>query len=65
MTLELSDDRWMVVDRNRTPIYTGMFRRENAQAKADRLNDEPLPDDLAAFRPYAVVLDVVSMELGS
>jgi hypothetical protein len=49
----------MVVDKNRTPIYTNMFSRENAQGEADRLNRE----GLAEYAPYRVVADVVAMDL--
>lgn len=52
-------ERWMVVDRNRTPIITGMYRQENAQQEADLLNEEGLPE----FRPYRVVRDVVAESL--
>jgi hypothetical protein len=46
----------MVVDRNRTPIFTGMFSQENAEGEAERLNRE----GLEAFGPYRVVRDVVA-----
>lgn len=50
------NERWMVVDKNRTPIHTGMHSRDNAQSEADRLNDDGLPE----FRPYRVVPGVVA-----
>lgn len=31
--------RWMVVDKNRTPVVTGLIVKENAQMTADALND--------------------------
>lgn len=54
-------ERWMVVDKDRTPIMTGMYRRENAQGEADRLNREGLSE----FAPYRVVADVVAEDLES
>ena len=48
--------RWMVVDKNRTPIVSGMYRRANAQLEADELNRSGLEE----FRPYRVVEDVVA-----
>lgn len=52
-------ERWMVVDKNRSPIVTGMFRQENAQQEADELNRTGLEE----FRPYRVVRDVVAESL--
>lgn len=49
----------MVVDKNRTPIITGMLSEDNAQSEADRLNAE----GLAGFAPYRVVPDLVAMDL--
>ena len=43
--------RWMVVDKNRTPIITGMLRRSNAVNEAEELNRTGLPE----CRPYYVV----------
>lgn len=54
-----TNERWMVVDCNRTPIHTGMFRRDNAQMEADRLNT----DGLAELRPYRVVRDLVAEDV--
>lgn len=51
-------ERWMVVDRNRTPIFVGMHSRDNAKSEADRLNEE----GLAEFRPYRVVRDAVAAD---
>lgn len=61
MTLEPSDDRWMVVHADRTPVYVGMFSKANAQEEADELNDRA--ESEGEGRPYRVVLDVVSMDL--
>ena len=52
--------RWMVVDKNRTPIITGMFSYMNAQQEAEDLNKTGLAD----FAPYRVVRDVVAEDLG-
>jgi hypothetical protein len=54
-------ERWMVVDKNRTPIHTGMLRRENADSEAARLNEEGLSE----FAPYRVVADTVATDLNS
>jgi len=48
--------RWMVVASDRTPVFTGMYRLENAQDDADRLNREGLEQ----YRPYRVVRDLVA-----
>lgn len=48
--------RWMVVDKNRTPIVTGMYSRDNALDEAKELN----ATGLAEFGPYRVVEDVVA-----
>ena len=58
--MEDSTERWMVVDRHRTPIWTGMYRRENAQDEADRLNGEGPVE----HGPYWVVRDVVAEDIG-
>lgn len=52
-------ERWMVVDKNRAPMWPGMYSRDNAQDEADRLNREGLPE----FKPYRVVRDVVAEDL--
>ena len=49
--------RWMVVDKDNSPIHKGMYRHDNAQDEADRLNRE----GLAEYRPYLVVPDTVAM----
>lgn len=54
-------ERWMVVDKNRTPIIPGLHRRENAESEAKRLNEEGLAD----FAPYRVVPDVVATDLNT
>lgn len=56
----MSAERWMVVDRNRTPIITGMYRRTNAQQEADELNASGVPDG----RPYRVVRDLAAESAG-
>lgn len=52
-------ERWMVVDRHRNPVITGMYRRENAQMEADELNRTGIEDG----RPYRVVTDIVTMSM--
>lgn len=52
------EQRWMVVDKNRTPIIVGMYRRENAQMEVDELNKTGLTE----FAPYRVVEDTVAMD---
>lgn len=49
----------MIVDCNRFPVQTGMYRRENAEQEAEELNRTGVPEG----RPYRVVLDVVASEL--
>lgn len=51
-------ERWMVVDKNRTPIHTGMYSKENAEEEAACLNKEGLSD----FAPYRAVPDLVARD---
>jgi hypothetical protein len=51
-------EQWMVVDCNRSPIFTNMYNKDNAQSEADRLNIEGLTE----YRPYRVVRDIVAEE---
>jgi hypothetical protein len=57
----MSGERWMVVGKNRMPIITGMYRRENAQQEADELNRSGLQE----YAPYRVVRDEVAEDLES
>jgi len=49
-------ERWMVVDKNRTPIVCGMFSKAATEDEARVLNEEGLEE----FRPYRVVRDLVA-----
>ncbi len=49
----------MVVGKDRSPVITGMYRRENAQEEADLLNESGVPE----YRPYRVVRDLVAEDL--
>jgi hypothetical protein len=52
------DARWMVVDRDRTPIVTGLFSRSDADEEASDLAD---PTNMfGGHGPYRVVRDLVS-----
>lgn len=50
---ETGDHRWRVVTNDGTPIWTGMYRRANAETEAGRLNAEGLAD----YAPYRVEPD--------
>lgn len=52
----MTGERWMVVDYNGNPIFAGMYRQENAQEDADRLNREGVPEG----RPYRVERDLIT-----